>query len=152
MRIKSIFSHSAQAVAEGALVSLLVVGLLAGTAFAAKGGGGGGGHGKPGAGSTGSSTIAVVMVNDVNGDGLPNWGDTITFSISTTATSYPYVDLTCYQGGALVAGGSAGFYPSYPWPGSQNMPLKSPSWTSGAASCNAVLNTNLATLNFNVGA
>jgi hypothetical protein len=36
MRIKSIFTHSAQAIAEGALISLLVVGLIAGTAFAAK--------------------------------------------------------------------------------------------------------------------
>jgi hypothetical protein len=36
MRIRSIFSHSAQAIAEGALVALLVVGLMAGTAFAGK--------------------------------------------------------------------------------------------------------------------
>jgi hypothetical protein len=36
MRIRSIFNHSAQAIAEGALVALLVVGLMAGTAFAAK--------------------------------------------------------------------------------------------------------------------
>lgn len=36
MRIRSVFSHSAQAIAEGALISLLVVGLMAGTAFAAK--------------------------------------------------------------------------------------------------------------------
>jgi hypothetical protein len=36
MRITSIFSHSAQAIAEGALVALLVVGLMAGTAFAGK--------------------------------------------------------------------------------------------------------------------
>ena len=49
MRIRSVFSHSVQAVVEGALISLLVVGLMAGTAFAAKGGGGG--HGKPGGGT-----------------------------------------------------------------------------------------------------
>jgi len=36
MRLRSIFSHSVQAIAEGALISLLVVGLIAGTAFAAK--------------------------------------------------------------------------------------------------------------------
>jgi hypothetical protein len=49
MRLKSILSHSAQAIAEGALISLLVVGLIAGTAFAAKpttsGGNKGGGGG-----------------------------------------------------------------------------------------------------------
>jgi hypothetical protein len=44
VRIRSVFSHSAQAVIEGALVSLLVVGLMAGTAFAAKPAAGTGGH------------------------------------------------------------------------------------------------------------
>jgi hypothetical protein len=45
------FSHSAQAVAEGALVALLVVGLMAGTAFA----------GKPGGSSTsGSGTCSAT--------------------------------------------------------------------------------------------
>ena len=43
MRIRSVLSHSAQAVVEGALVSLLVVGLMASTAFAAKPAAGGGG-------------------------------------------------------------------------------------------------------------
>jgi hypothetical protein len=36
VRIRSVLSHSTQALVEGALVSLLVVGLMAGTAFAAK--------------------------------------------------------------------------------------------------------------------
>ena len=39
MRIRSVLKHSAQALAEGALISILVVGLIAGTAFAARGGG-----------------------------------------------------------------------------------------------------------------
>jgi hypothetical protein len=38
MRIRSVLSHSAQAVLEGALIAILVVGLVAGTAFAARGG------------------------------------------------------------------------------------------------------------------
>jgi hypothetical protein len=60
VRIRSIFSHSAQAIAEGALISLLVVGLMAGTAFAAKPTGSGGGHGhKGGGGSTGTATLVV---------------------------------------------------------------------------------------------
>ncbi|HTG40764.1 MAG TPA: hypothetical protein VK697_04035, partial [Methylomirabilota bacterium] len=56
MRIKSIFTHSAQAIAEGALISLLVVGLIAGTAFAAKPAAGTGGH--KGGGGGGTTTAA----------------------------------------------------------------------------------------------
>jgi hypothetical protein len=43
VRIRSVFNHSAQAIAEGALISLLVVGLMAGSAFAGQGSHGGGG-------------------------------------------------------------------------------------------------------------
>jgi len=39
VRIRSVFTHSAQVIAEGALLSLLVVGLMAGTTLAAKPGG-----------------------------------------------------------------------------------------------------------------
>jgi hypothetical protein len=151
MRIRSVFSHSAQVIAEGALISLLVVGLMAGTAFAGKPSGGGGGHGKPGSG-TGGGTIAIVMVSDANSNGLPNWNDTITFNVSTTATDSPYLRVTCYQGGTLVYGADAGFYDSYPWPGARNMPLYSPIWTGGAADCTAILNDGLATLSFHVDA
>jgi hypothetical protein len=60
VRIRSVFSHSAQAIAEGALISLLVVGLMAGTAFAARPAAGTGGHGhKGGGGSTGTATLVV---------------------------------------------------------------------------------------------
>jgi hypothetical protein len=58
VRIRSVFNHSAQAVAEGVLVSLLVVGLMAGTAFAARGGTGG----HKGSGGT-TSTSATVSVD-----------------------------------------------------------------------------------------
>jgi hypothetical protein len=148
MRLKSVLNHSAQALAEGALVGLLVVGLMAGSVFAAPGGKGGG-KGKPGGGST-TGTLTLVMVSDANANGAPNWGDTITFNVTSTST-YPYVAVTCYQGGTLVYSASAGFYPSYPWPGAQNMPLYSPSWTGGAAACNATLNGNPA-LDFQVAA
>src|SRR6476646_4314602 len=59
MRIRSVLTHSAQAVLEGAIIATLVVGLLAGTAFAGKPGGGGGGSHKPGGGGTTSATVAV---------------------------------------------------------------------------------------------
>jgi hypothetical protein len=121
-------------------------------AFAGKPSGGGGGGHKGGSGSSGSSTLTLKMVQDLNGDGLPNFDDTISFNISTTATAYPYVSVRCYQNGVMVYSADAGFYPSYPWPGAQNMPLYSPSWTGGAASCTATLNDTLATLSFNVAA
>ncbi len=125
-------------------------------ALAGKPGGGGttGGGGKHGGGgsSGGSSSLAVVMVNDLNGNGAPNYGDTITFNVSTTATTQPYVEVTCSQNGAVVYSAWAGFYDGYLWPGQRLMPLSSPSWTGGAASCVATLNTSLARLAFSVGA
>jgi hypothetical protein len=63
MRIGSVLKHASQAVLEGALIAALIVGLVAGTAFAARGGGGGGGGGgghKPGGGSTGNASLAVA--------------------------------------------------------------------------------------------
>ncbi len=138
-------------------LAVLALALVPAAGLAAKGGNGGGGGkpggggGKPGGGSS-TSSLTLVMVSDRNGNGSPNWGDTITFTVSTTATNYPYVDVRCYQNGALVYSASAGFYDSYLWPGARNMPLSSPSWTGGAATCTAVLNDGLATLDFAVDA
>jgi hypothetical protein len=134
---------------------LTALGLLVGSspAFAAKSAQAGGG-GKSGGGG---GSLSLVMVNDVNGNGLPNYGDSVTFNVSTTATSQPNVDVRCYQNGVLVYGATAGFYPSYPWPWDQTFMLSSPSWTGGAASCAAVLSyssgaktVTLATLAFPV--
>ena len=143
--------HAAGAVLEGGLIAALAVGLLAGSAFAARGGNartGGGGHSKP---SAGSGTLAVVMVDDVNGNGSANYRDTITFNVTSNLAS-PYVSVTCKQGGTLVYSASAGFYADFPWPGAQNMPLYSPSWTSGAADCVAVLESTSTKLSFHVDA
>lgn len=124
-----------------------------------KGGGGGGGTtGGTGGTTTGSSSLSLVLWYDLKGDGLPaNWGDTVTFDVSTTATTTPYVDLKCYQNGAVVLSASSGFYDGYPWPWTKYMNLSSSMWTSGAANCSAELyygvnHTVLATLNFDVGA
>ena len=123
----------------------------------AKGGGkpGGGGGGSTG----GSSSLSLRMVSDNNGDGQPNWGDQVTFSISTTATSEPNVSLKCSQGGTVVYSATAGFYPSYPWPGTQTMTLRSTAWTGGAADCIAKLyyfsgtsTINLTSISFTAGA
>jgi len=97
-----------------------------------KGGGGGGG------GSTGGSgTLAMVMVNDWNTDGLPNWADWVSFTISTTATDQPWVNLKCYVNGYLVAEGWNGYFV-----GSltgTTFGLYSPQWSGGPAECTAYL-------------
>jgi len=123
----------------------------------ARSGGGSGGGGKKGGGgtTTGSSSLALVMVNDGNGDGLPNWNDVITFSLSTTATS-PFVAVDCYQGSSWVYTASVGYFDAYPW--AKQFVLSATSWPGGAADCTALLytstdgssRTTLATLPFHV--
>jgi hypothetical protein len=141
-------------IARAAQIVALVPALaLVPAALAAKGGNGGGG-------TTGSSdSLRLVMVTDANGNGLPNWGDTITFNVSTTATTTPHVSVLCYQGGVQVYSGLTGYYASYPWPWTQNMGLWSYSWTGGAADCTAKLyyfsgrkTITLTTLGFHVDA
>jgi hypothetical protein len=110
----------------GALLLALV---LVPAALAAKGHGGGGNTG-----TSGSSSISQpVMVTDTGTPGL-SWGDTVTFDVSTTATTTPFVNLACYQNGVQVATGTKGF-----WDGSidvnWNFGLSSPMWQSGAADC-----------------
>jgi hypothetical protein len=133
------------------IAALVVVLALAPIALAGKGGGG-----KPGGGGTtgGSGTISMVLVTDRNGDGLPNWADTVTFNISTSSTTQPWVNLKCTQNRTLVAQGWNGYFV-----GSltgTNFQLASPTWSSGAADCTAYL-TNpswavLASTSFHVGA
>jgi hypothetical protein len=132
----------------GALVLALV---LVPAAVAARGGGG-----KPGGTSGSSSVSQPVMVTDTGTPGL-SYGDTVTFTVSTSA-SVPSVELDCYQNGAIVYQGTTGYYATYMW--SNNYTLKSFVWKSGAADCTATLystnkngsRTTLATLSFHVGA
>lgn len=121
---------------------------LAPAALAAKRGSGG---------STSSSITGPVLISDANGNGLPNWGDSVTFNVSTTATTQPFVRLNCYQNGTWAYTSTVGYYPSYPW--DQYFTLMSGDWTSGAADCTATLysvnnktlkETDLATLSFHV--
>src|SRR5438093_1097270 len=105
-------------------------------ATAGRGGSGGGGGGKN---TGGTGTLGLVMVVDANGNGLPNWGDTVTFNVATTATTEAHVDLTCSQNGTLVYSATSGFYASYPWPWTKNMALRSTLWSGGQASCTARL-------------
>jgi hypothetical protein len=128
--IRRITTHSLQAIAEGALIAMLVVGLMAGTAFAGKGGG------KPSGGNTsGGGTISLRLMN---GDTEPIFGHTVTFALSTTATAYPYVHLRCFRGGSLVLESWQGFFSTaigHPW-----LTLgPSNSWSGGDADCTANL-------------
>jgi hypothetical protein len=133
MRLRSIFSHSAQALAEGALISLLVVGLMAGTAFAAKPAASGGGHN--GGTTSGGGTISLVLMDGATD---AHFTARVTFAISTTATPYPYVHLTCRQNGTLVLEGRQGFFSTAI--GNKWFILgPTPLWQSGAADCTANL-------------
>jgi hypothetical protein len=117
------------AIAEATLLAALVVGLVAGTAFAAKGSHSGGGS------TSGGSTINLVLMN---GATAPTYGGQVTFAISTTATQYPWVHLRCYVGGALVLEGYQGFFPTAL--GNQWFNLgPTPSWSGGPANCVATL-------------
>jgi hypothetical protein len=106
--------------------------------------------GTPGSGSS----LKLVLMN--SSDGLPHYGQNVTFSVSTSATTQPYVRLNCYQGSAWVYTSSVGYFASWPW--EQYFTLASGNWTSGAANCTATLyavssrnkEQDLATLSFYV--
>ena len=129
MRIRSVFSHSAQVIAEGALIATLAIGLVAGSALAAKPSAGG-----TGGGSGGSATISLApVVVDKNGNGTANWGDVVTFDVSTTATTQPWVNLVCSQNGVVVSQSWDGYFVGSLT--TRNFSLYSPQWSSGAADC-----------------
>lgn len=118
---------SARRVASASLVAVLAVGLLAGTAFAGKGGS------KP---SGGGSTVALRLLDGT--DGVANRGERAAFVVSTTATDRPFVGVRCYQAGAFIYDGYTGYFPTYmydPW-----VTLDSPYWDPAApADCTARL-------------
>jgi hypothetical protein len=130
------------------LVIGLTLGALASTAAvsAAPGGKGGGG----------SSSMTLVLIDSP--DLVPNYGERITFAVSTTATSTPLASLFCYQGTTLVYQSYAGFWDTYPY--NKDFTLRSGAWTGGAADCHARLyysrdgrrTITLATLDFRVEA
>jgi hypothetical protein len=139
-------------IVETVAITMLVLAVVVPVAVAGKR--------KPGGGTPGGGgSLAVAMVADANQNGAPNWGDTIRFNVSTTATTEPHVNLKCSQNGVVVYGATTGYYSTYPWPWTQNMTLSSQSWTGGAASCTATLSaysgtsiTTRASLSFSVAA
>ena len=98
-----------------------------------------GGGGKPGGGGSttgGSGSISLVMVNDVGTSGT-SLGDTVTFNVSTTATTKPWVTVKCFQNGTLVSKESNGIFPT----SLDQIFTLGPTgfWQGGAASCTATL-------------
>ena len=136
-----------RATARAGLISLLTVMLASGTTLAAKGGG---------AASSASTLTGPVMVLDANGNGLPNHGDEITFTVSTSAPQ-PQVGLRCWQGANWVYDGYVGYFPGYMF--TPYFTLDSGYWNPAlSANCTARLFYNdkrgrqhvLATLGFDV--
>jgi hypothetical protein len=120
----------ASRIALSGIITALVLALVP-VALAGKGGG----HHGSGGTTGGTGTISLVLLNST--DGVAHFGQNVTFNVSTTATSYPWVTLKCYQGGALVAQASNGIFAT-----SLNQIFTlgpTALWTSGAASCTATL-------------
>jgi len=114
--------------------SLLGALALAGAAFAVNGAG----SNK----SSSSSISAPLIVSSTTASPTtptsgPSYGDTITFNVSTTATDMPFVNLVCYQNGALVLNGTGLF--SAADTSVKTFVLASGLWTGGAADCTATL-------------
>jgi hypothetical protein len=110
-----------------ALVAVFAL-VLAGAAFAAK--------------PSGSSSITGPYLVTTSPTGspvtaasttTPQFGDTVTFDVSTTQTGNPFVHLNCY-GNGIGYDSWAAF-----WPTAGTFVLSSPAWTSGAADCTAYL-------------
>jgi hypothetical protein len=116
------------------------------------------GKGKPGGGgsTSGSGTIALTLLNST--DGLPHFGQEVTFAVTATSTTQPWVRLRCFQNGVLVYEQANGIFANSL---DQNFTLgPTPSWTGGAVDCTASLEdwsgyskgkiVTLATLGFHV--
>ena len=115
-----------------ALVFCFSLLILGGTDALAARPGGDGHKPHPSAGS-----LTLVLVNST--DGVPHWGQQVTFNVSTAATTEPHVNVTCSQSGVVVYGTTTGYYADYPWPWTQVMTLSSADWSGGTADCSAVL-------------
>lgn len=142
-------------VALAGLIAALSLSLVAGSAFAGKGGGAAGTGGKHGGGTTTySGSFSLVLLNST--DGVPHYGQQITYNVTSNAPYY-FVETDCSQAGIVVYQQVAGFYVGWPW--SKVFTLQSAAWTGGAADCTAVLYSsqsdgsnrqNLATMGFHV--
>jgi hypothetical protein len=91
--------------------------------------------------SSSSSSISLVLMGaapTTSGSADPSYGQSVTFNVSTTATSQPFVHLKCSQNGSLVyEAWQAWFYGAN---GPQSFTLSgTTAWQGGAADCTAYL-------------
>jgi hypothetical protein len=117
-----------------------------------KTGGGSTTGGKGGGKVTSGGTLGLVMVSDNDHNGAVTVGDEITYDVSRTTVTNPYVTTRCYVNGTLVLSQWAGFYAGYTWPAARVVTLTNENWTSGAGNCRAELYATSTVLTFDVGA
>ena len=111
------------------LTATMLAVVVTGAALAAPGGKGGGAN-KSG------SNLKLVLLNST--DGVPHWGQDITFEVSSSAAE-PNVNVRCYRAEDFVYDGWAAFWAGA-WFG-QTMTLSSQAWPDGEADCTARLVT-----------
>jgi hypothetical protein len=108
-------------------------------------------RGGSGSGGTSTGGGSLTLVPLYTHSGGPVIGDTVTFSISTSA-SFPYVTVNCSQGKSSVYSQTNGFMAGWPW-GQTYQLGPTQLWTSGSASCVASLTNSgstLASISFSV--
>jgi len=85
--------------------------------------------------TTQTGSLSLVLLD--SSDGLPHFGQHVTYNLSTTLT-YPFVNQNCYVNGVLVSDDWRGFFAGAL--GSTTFTLGgSQLWQSGAADCTAYL-------------
>src|SRR6266545_5981006 len=87
--------------------------------------------------STSSVTLVVVSASattaGTSSTAVP-FGSQVTYNVSTTATSYPWVETLCYQNRTLVYGQTHGFFSGYFTDALYTLG-PTPMWSGGAATC-----------------
>ncbi len=81
-----------------------------------------------------AATLTLVMVTDQNGDGKPNHGDTINFTIAPAGTEWSQPDIVFYQPAGASSKDRKAVASSIQTPTYQHsVTLNSGIWQSGAA-------------------
>lgn len=107
------------------------------------------------AASSAKPSLTLVVTTDNNGNGLPNWGDSVSFQTNVDLALFPELELDCYQTRIVYA-----VLWSYPYRWLDfSYSLQSQTWSGGAAKCHARLwrpngpkQITLNTLDFQAGA
>ncbi|HEY5660579.1 MAG TPA: hypothetical protein VI300_27595 [Solirubrobacter sp.] len=113
---------------QGSIVAVLLL-VTASVAFAA------GGATKS---SSSSISLQLMVAPTASGSLSPSYGQSVTFNVSTSATSQPFVHVKCSQNGTLVYESWQAWF--YGRNGTQSFTMGgTPAWQGGAAECTAYL-------------